>query len=86
MMFLSDHNFLKLPLFISIEPILEFDLKWFVSNIKAVKPWAVAVGYDNYHNNLPEPELHKTERLIEELEKLNIKVYRKTIKKAWWEK
>lgn len=76
----------ELPLFISIEPILDFDLKWFISNIKTVKPWAVAVGYDNYNHKLQEPELRKTEKLIKELERVGIKVFRKTIKKAWWEK
>lgn len=74
------------PIFISIEPILDFDLELFVQWIKRIRPWAVAVGYDNYNNKLPEPELYKTEKLIEELEKAGIKVYRKTIRKAWWEK
>jgi len=77
------------PIFISIEPILDFSTNprlspRFVDRIKMVKPWAVAVGYDNYHNKLPEPPLKKTLRLIEELEKFTI-VYRKAIRKAWWE-
>ena len=78
------------PIFISIEPILDFSTcplfsPRFVDRIKKIKPWAVAVGYDNYHNKLPEPPLKKTLRLIEELEKFTI-VYRKTLRKAWWEK
>lgn len=75
----------NLPLFISIEPILDFDIMWVV-NLKAIKPWAIAIGYDNYSNFLPEPPLSKTLRLIEELEKAGIKVFRKTIRKTWWEK
>lgn len=71
-------------IFISIEPILDFSLEIFVNAIKVTKPWAVAVGYDNYHNQLPEPPLQKTLRLIEELEEFTT-VYRKTIRKAWWE-
>ena len=71
-------------IFVSIEPVLDFDLEIFVACIKAVKPWAVAVGYDNYNHKLPEPPLEKTLKLIEELEKFT-KVYRKTLRKAWWE-
>lgn len=78
-------NLTKLPLFISIEPILEFDLKPFLFAIKHIQPWAVAIGYDNYKHSLPEPELNKTLKFIEELEKFTV-VYRKTIKEAWWKK
>ena len=77
------------PLFISIEPILDFSTDIhlpprFVERIKMVKPWAVAVGYDNYNHKLPEPPLNKTLRLIEELEKFT-KVYKKTLRRAWYE-
>jgi len=72
-------------LFISIEPILDFTPN-FIENIKYIAPWAVAVGYDNYNNKLPEPPLDKTLKFIEELEKNGIKVFRKTIRKAWYEK
>ena len=71
-------------IFVSIEPVLDFDLEIFVACIKAIKPWAVAVGYDNYGHHLPEPPLEKTLRLIQELEKFTT-VYRKTVRKAWWE-
>jgi len=73
----------NLPLFISIEPILDFGLEKFVADIKLIKPWAVAVGFDNYSHNLEEPKLDKVLKLIEELEKVGIKVYRKTLRKAW---
>lgn len=72
------------PLFISIEPILKFDLKPFVQAIQAVKPWAVAIGYDNYDCKLEEPTLKETEALIHDLEAFTT-VYRKTIRLAWWE-
>ena len=71
-------------IFMSIEPILDFDLDSFICNIKRLKPWGVAVGYDNYHHKLPEPPLEKTLRLIEELERFT-KVYRKTLRRAWYE-
>jgi len=71
-------------LFISIEPILDFT-EDFAEQIRMVRPWAVAVGYDNYHNRLPEPPLEKTKRLIEDLEEFT-RVYRKTLRPAWYEK
>jgi hypothetical protein len=71
-------------LFLSIEPILDFDLKEFSDwIINMLNPWAVAVGYDNYNNHLPEPSLAKTMQLIERLEKVGITVYRKTLRRAW---
>jgi len=79
------------PIFISVEPILDFstiDYGWLPKKTKKIgmiQPWAVAVGYDNYGHCLPEPPLEKTLRLIEELEKFTT-VYRKTIRKAWWER
>jgi DNA repair photolyase len=71
-------------LFICIEPILDFNSDEF-SNVIVnwIKPWAVAVGYDNYGNRLPEPSLAKTMQLIEQLEKAGITVYRKTLREAW---
>ena len=38
---------------------------------------------NNYRNKLPEPSLAKTEELIEDLESVGIKVYRKTMREAW---
>ncbi len=71
------------PRFISIEPILDFDLLPFFNAIKEIQPWAVAVGYDNHNYKLPEPTLAKALKLIEALELAGIKVYRKTLRKAW---
>ena len=70
-----------LKTFVSVEPIMDFTDE-FSEKIKKVEPWAVAVGYDNYKNKLPEPSLKKTEGLIKELEKFT-KVYRKTIRESW---
>jgi len=73
----------SLPLFISIEPILEFTHR-FSFIIKGIRPWGVAIGYDNYKNGLDEPALSNAQALIDELESFTT-VYRKTIRKAWWE-
>jgi protein gp37 len=65
-------------LFISVEPVMKFTAM-FAKEIEKVKPWAVAVGYDNYGNNLPEPLPLQTRLLISALEQFTI-VYRKTLK------
>ena len=57
-----------LPVHISIEPILDFDLKEFVEWIKDIAPVKVSVGYDSLRNNLPGPPIEKTLQLIEALE------------------
>ena len=52
---------------ISIEPIMDFDLDYFVNEIKAIKPSFVYIGYDNYNYGLPEPPLSKTIELMKQL-------------------
>ena len=52
---------------ISIEPIMDFDLDYFVNEIKAIKPSFVYMGYDNYNYGLPEPPLSKTIELMKQL-------------------
>ena len=71
--------------FISIEPILDFDLEVFVKDIEEVDPIMVYVGYDNYNNKLPEPPLKKTLELIQAISKGPIVVVRKTLRPAWYE-
>lgn len=70
--------------FVSIEPILNFDLETFCSWIEEIYPFMMYVGYDNYHNKLPEPPLKKTLRLLEEVSRFTL-VVRKTIRPAWFE-
>ncbi len=77
---------LEWPLkYISIEPILDFDLEIFSSWIKEIDPIMIHVGYDNYGNKLPEPPLAKTLRLIEEASKYTI-VLSATLRRAWNER
>ena len=68
--------------FIAIEPILDFNLRTFVKWIKEINPFMVYIGYDNYENKLPEPELNKTMKLIKELSAFTL-VIKKTIRPAW---
>lgn len=71
------------PVCISVEPILDFN-NAFSDYVELIMPEFVAVGYDNYGNKLPEPTMQKTLNLVGELEKFT-KVYRKTIRKAYYE-
>jgi hypothetical protein len=71
-----------LPLFVSVEPILDFDIKLFVSELQKIRPQMVVVGYDNYNHHMPEPCLEKTLQLIEQLEKFT-RVETKTLRQKW---
>jgi protein gp37 len=71
-------------LFISCEPVLNFDPGALEKWIGNMGPWAVAVGYDNYGHHLPEPALARTLELIDGLERFTT-VHRKTLRRAWWE-
>ncbi len=74
---------LRWPLkFVSIEPIMDFDLDIFTGWIKEIAPFMVYIGYDNYNWKLPEPPLAKTRKLIVKLEDFTL-VLRKTIRPAW---
>jgi protein gp37 len=80
--------FARGKLFVSVEPIVDFDLNIFAEQLIKLTPWAAAVGYNNYDSanfHLPEPTLEKTQRLILLLENAGITVYRKTLRKAWQE-
>ena len=68
--------------FISIEPILDFDLDIFAYWIKEINPVMVYVGYDNYNWKLPEPPLEKTLKFIDKLSEFTL-VIKKTIRRAW---
>lgn len=71
-------------LFISIEPILEFNIH-FREQIREIEPDWVYIGYDNHRNYLPEPELWWTETLIGLLENDGITVKKKSLRRAWYE-
>jgi len=54
--------------FITIEPILDFDLRVFVDYLKYANPNYINIGADSGNNHLPEPEPDKIRELIKELE------------------
>lgn len=58
--------------YVTIEPILEFDLKDMVYLIETCLPKQVNIGADSGHNNLPEPSKDKVLALIEELKTFTV--------------
>jgi hypothetical protein len=50
--------------FVTVEPIMDFDLPEFVELIKRANPIQVNIGADTGHNNLPEPPKGKVLELI----------------------
>ncbi|MEM1528493.1 MAG: DUF5131 family protein, partial [Sulfolobales archaeon] len=71
--------------FVSVEPVLDFDLERFTKWIREIDPFMVYVGYDNYGHRLPEPPMEKTLRLVEALSEFTL-VVKKTIRPAWHER
>jgi len=60
--------------FLTIEPIMAFDLEEFVKLIKHTQHTFINIGADSKNQNLPEPSRELTLNLIDELRKLNFDV------------
>jgi len=58
--------------FVTIEPIMDFNLKNLIQIIKRCNPEQVNIGADSGNNNLPEPPKEKVLELISELQKFTI--------------
>jgi len=56
-------------IFLTLEPILNFDLDEFVLMIKDINPSFINIGADSKNNHLNEPSKEKVLELIKELEK-----------------
>jgi DNA repair photolyase len=67
----------KYPRFVTIEPIMDFDLSPLVELIKRCEPVQVNIGADSGGNHLPEPSGEKVLALIDELQKFTT-IARKT--------
>ena len=55
--------------FVTIEPIMDFNLFGLVDLVKKCNPKQVNIGADSGNNKLPEPSKEKVAQLIEELQK-----------------
>ena len=58
--------------YVTIEPIMDFDLILMIELIKRCEPIQVNIGADSGNNNLPEPSWEKIEQLKEELSKFTV--------------
>jgi len=67
--------------YITIEPIMDFDLFEMVSLIRMCNPKQVNIGADSGNNNLPEPSKEKVLKLILELEKFTIVKQKNNLKR-----
>lgn len=72
---------IQLPKFITIEPIMKFDLDEFLLLISKCNPVQVNIGADSGNNNLPEPSIKEINKLIDELEKFTIVKQKKNLSK-----
>lgn len=62
----ESHGF---PLMITVEPIMDFDLKTMIEYMEQISPDQINIGADSGHNKLPEPSPEKVKELITELKK-----------------
>jgi hypothetical protein len=63
---------IDLPKYLTIEPILDFDLDDMIEIIKGVNPEQVNIGADSGNSHLPEPSKEKLLALIDELKKFTV--------------
>ena len=67
--------------YVTIEPIMDFDLIPMIELIKRCEPIQVNIGADSGNNNLPEPSWEKIERLKEELSKFTVIANKKNLER-----
>jgi len=72
--------------YITIEPIMDFDLSEFVDMLKSVNPKQVNIGADTGKHDLPEPSPEKVLALIDELKKFTIVHTKNNLKRILEEK
>jgi len=72
---------IDLPKYLTIEPILDFDLESFVEMIRSIEVVKVNIGADSGNNSLPEPPKEKILELITELERFTIVKQKKNLKR-----
>ena len=70
---------IDLPKYVTIEPILEFDMDELVELIKSCNPIQVNIGADSGNHKLPEPNREKVLLLIDKLNKFTIVKQKKNL-------
>ena len=66
---------------VSIEPIMDFDLRDFLCMLRDVKPEFVSIGADSKRNNLIEPPSEKIEQLIKHLKSYTNVIIKNNLKR-----
>ena len=66
---------------ITIEPIMKFNLRFFIQLLKSANVTQINIGADSGKNNLPEPSKEEILKLISELEKFTIVKQKSNIKR-----
>ena len=70
-------EYFNLDIYITIEPIMDFDVDEFLNMVKLCDPIQVNIGADSGRHNLPEPSKEKLLKLIEGLQEFTI-IHRKS--------
>lgn len=79
-LFIDKNPFAKV--FVSIEPVMPFDLLEMDISIETLEPAFVYIGHDNHNKNHPDARTDDVLRLIERLEKFT-EVRKKTIRQVF---
>ena len=66
----AEASLIRDPLYVTIEPVIDFDSDKFYDMIYRLDPIQVNVGADSGKNNLPEPDKFKLNTFIAKLEKI----------------
>ena len=69
------------PIYITIEPILDFNLDVFVRLLRSCHPTQVNIGADSGGNELPEPSSEKIIALIEMLQEFTVISRKRNLKR-----
>ena len=75
--------FIELPIYITIEPIMDFDTEELVDMIRYCNVTQVNIGSDSGRNGLPEPSGDKIMELVGELEKFTRVHYKSNLKRCF---
>jgi len=67
--------------YVTVEPVMDFDLKDFLQYIKVCNPAQVNIGADSKRSGLPEPDREKLLKLISELRKFTSVHEKSTLKR-----
>ncbi|AMD30656.1 DUF5131 family protein [Acidilobus sp. 7A] len=70
--------------YISVEPLMDFDLEVMVSWAADIRPVSAHVGYDNWNSRLPEPPLWKARELVRRLSAITY-VSVGSMREPWYE-